>query len=171
MLLLDGGVIQSIGNHLYPRHFGQKVAARKLAVDLANDVGFSCLMACWLHNFRPHSAETVLGHKKLKWVFFDNKTTQKVPENCPFQHKMLKMLYTAPKPDLIDLWTIKNRQFRNFFVLLTEMRIPRPLAHFAISKMALYGNSVSLCSDFYFTVEWACLCHRVKIKLTGTNLT
>ena len=71
VVLLGGGVIQSKGTHLDHTIFGQKVAARKYAVDLANEVVFLCLMACWLQNFRPHSAKTILGHKKLKWVFFD----------------------------------------------------------------------------------------------------
>ena len=151
-LLLGGGVNASDGTQIFHHIFMGFATCGKLAMALPNDHVFLCLGACWLHRTRPHYANQNKWLKKLKWVIFEHKTSPEVPKKCPFQHKILKKLYWAHFGDLFGLCIMKYRQFRYFFVLCTQIPKPRPLAHLAISKMALHGNFVPLYNDFHFSM-------------------
>ena len=60
------------------------------------------------------SANPIRWLVKLKWKFFGNKTTKKVPKKCPFQLKMSKNIVCSPWWRLMTLSTEKGLNFGPF---------------------------------------------------------
>ena len=116
VIFLGAGVIGSAGTQIFPHTFMGFAACWKLTLALPNDLVFLCLGAFWLHRTRPHYANPIRWLKKLKWMFFGNKNTQKVPQKCLFHQKKPKKLGTTHFGDFKALYTVKSRHFRYFFV-------------------------------------------------------
>ena len=62
------------------------------------------------------SANPIRWLVKLKWKFFGNKTTKKVPKKCPFQLKMSKNIVCSPWWRLMTLSTKKRTKFRTISI-------------------------------------------------------